>query len=141
MIKLRPLIGEVMINRTISYSAVVLDDRDKKKLLEIFAGQIPDNWSKYAEHMTIKMGELPLEKKQDIGSRVQLTAFEFGKSEKAIAVKVRGYWTTNETAHITLAVNTDIGGKPVDSNKIVHWKPLPNTIPLTGVVTEIPFRR
>ena len=139
MIKLKPLIKEVMSNRTISYSAVVLDDRDKKKLLDIFVSQIPNNWSKYADHMTIKMGELTPDKKQDVGKKVQLTAFEIGTSDKAVAVKVRGYDTTNQFAHITLAVNTREGGKPVDSNKITVWHPLPNTISLTGTVTEIPF--
>jgi hypothetical protein len=135
------IVKEVMTNRTISYSAVVLDDRDKNKLLEIFASQIPPNWSKYAHHMTIKMGELTPDKKQDVGKKVQLTAFEIGTSDKAIAVKVRGYETTNHFAHVTLAVNSNEGGKPVDSNKITVWHPLPNTIPLSGTVTEIPFNQ
>jgi len=129
-----------MTVRTISYSAVVLDDRDKKKLLEIFASQIPDGWSKYAHHMTIKMGELPPEYKNDIDKQVKLTAYEIGTSDKAVAVKVKGYWTTNHFAHITLAVDTNKGGKPVDSNKITVWHPLPNTIPLNGKVTEIPLK-
>ena len=127
--------------RTVSYSAVVLDDRDRKKLLEIFVSQIPDNWSKYAHHMTIKMGELPPEYKNDIDKQVKLTAYEIGTSDKAVAVKVRGYWTTNHFAHVTLAVNTNEGGKPVDSNKITVWHPLPNTISLSGTVTEIPFNQ
>ena len=130
-----------MSMKTISYSAVVLEDRDTKKLLEVFSSQIPDGWSKFAHHMTIKMGELPPEKKQDVGKKVQLTAFEIGTSDKAVAVKVRGYDTTNQFAHVTLAVNTREGGKPVDSNKITVWHPLPNTVSLSGTVTEIPFRR
>ena len=130
-----------MLNRTISYSAVVLDQEDHEKLLNFFEDKMSPDWRKFAHHMTIKMGELPEEKKQDIGKKIQLTAYEIGKSDRAIAVKVRGYWTTNTTAHITLGVNTDIGGKPVDSNKITDWEPLPNTIPVNGVVTEIPFKR
>lgn len=133
-----PRIGEsVMNNGKISYSAVVLDERDQKKLLEFFKELIPSDWSQYAHHMTIKMGELPQEKKQDIGKEVQLTAYEIGKSDKAIAVKVKGYWSSNVIAHVTLAVNKNEGGKPVDSNKIANWEPLSNTIPLTGIVREI----
>jgi len=133
-----PRIGEnVMQPQKISYSAVVLEKRDHEKLLEFFKDSLPSGWSQYAHHMTIKMGELPQEKKQDIGKEVQLTAYEIGKSDKAIAVKVKGYWTTNQIAHITLAVNKNEGGKPVDSNKITNWESLPNTIPITGTVTEI----
>jgi hypothetical protein len=136
-----PRISEnVMQPRKISYSAVVLEKRDHEKLLEFFKDSLPSDWSQYAHHMTIKMGELPPEKKQDLGKTVKLTAYEFGKSDLAIAVKVKGYWTTNQIAHITLAVNKNGGGKPVDSNKITNWEPLPNTIPLDGEVKEIPFK-
>lgn len=135
-----PRLQESMPYRKVSYSAVVLDDTGQKKLLEFFRDKIDSNWKEFAHHMTIKMGELPQDKKQDIGKKVQLTAYEFGKSDKAVAVKVRGYWTTNEVAHITLSVNTADGGKPIDSNKIENWEPLPNTIPLSGTVTEIPFK-
>ena len=125
----------------ISYSAVVLEDDDQQKLLDFFKDKIDSNWKQFAHHMTIKMGELPQDKKQDVGKKVQLTAYEIGKSDKAIAIKVKGYWTTNTTAHITLAINVDDGGKPFDSNKITNWEPLPNTIPLSGTITEIPFKR
>jgi len=136
-----PRIGEIeMKSQKISYSAVVLEKRDHEKLLEFFKESFPQDWSQYAHHMTIKMGELPPENKQDIGKEILLTAYEFGKSDMAVAVKVKGYWTTNQIAHITLAINKNEGGKPVDSNNIIKWEPLVNTIPLHGIVTEIPFK-
>ena len=140
-----PRIGEAvqpqpLQKRSVSYSAVVLDTADQQKLLGMFAKQIPRDWKKFAHHMTIKMGALPEDKKQDVGQKVRLTVYEFGKSDKAIAVKVRGYWTTNTTAHITLAVNVNVGGKPVDSNKIVEWEPLKQHFDVNGTVTEIPLK-
>ena len=135
-----PRIGEEMTQRKISYSAVVLEDSDQHKLLDTFKDNIPNDWKKYAHHMTIKMGELPSEKKQDIGQKVELVVKAIGQTDKAIAVKVDGYWTTNQIEHITLAVNTANGGKPVDSNKIENWLPISEPIKVRGTVMEIPFR-
>jgi hypothetical protein len=135
-----PRIGEEMTQRKISYSAVVLDEADQQKLLETFKDNIHTDWKKYAHHMTIKMGELPPEKRQDIGKKVVLTIKSLGQSDKAVAVQVEGYWTTNDTPHITLAVNVNEGGKPVDSNKIEQWLPISQQIKVRGTVTEIPFR-
>lgn len=132
-----PRIGESNIQK-ISYSAVVLKESDQSKLLEQFKSHMSDGWSKYAHHMTITMGELPQIQKKDLGKNVTLTAYEIGTSDKAIALKVKGYPSTNATPHITLFVNTASGGKPVDSNKITVWQPLSQEIILHGFVTEIP---
>lgn len=131
-------VKEVEQPDNISYSAVILDDVDQKKLLDFFKDIIPEGWNPYAHHMTITMGGLPEDKKYQVGSKIQLTAYEIGKSDKAVAVKVKGCWTTNQIPHVTLAVNINEGGKPVDSNKIAHWEPLKNTIPLSGTIKEIP---
>lgn len=120
----------------ISYSAVVLDEQSKNKLLTEFGSKIPEGWEKIAHHMTITMGGLPPEKKSDVGKTVTLMATHLGVSEKAIAVKVSGYFTTNQNPHITLAIDRKGGAKPVDSNKITNWETLPQQISLSGKVTE-----
>lgn len=133
-----PRIGEQDQPQQISYSAVVLEDADQKKLLAQLKDHIPAGWKLIAHHMTVKMGELPENKKQDIGTKVPLQATALGVSDKAVAVKVDGYWSQNKIPHVTLAVNTAAGGKPVDSNKIVNWQQLPQNIKLSGTVTEVP---
>ena len=134
-----PTIGEQgQTNPQISYSAVVLEDADQKKLISQLKDLIPSGWRMIAHHMTVKMGELPPDKKQDVGTKVPLQATAIGKSDKAVAVKVDGYWSQNKIPHITLAVNTAAGGKPVDSNKIIHWKQLEQNITLRGTVMEVP---
>lgn len=129
-----------METNKISYSAVVLKKSDQEKLLKTLTDWIPKDWKKYAHHMTIKLGELPEEKKQDIGKTVSLTAYEIGKSDKAAAVKVKGYWSANRIPHITIAINTNDGGKPVDSNNIPQWERLMFPIDLSGIVVEIPLK-
>ena len=116
------------------YSAVVLDTQSHDKLLQILDANIPNGWSKIAHHMTIVFGK-GLKDKTELGNNVVLTATEVGLSDKAMAVKVSGYESSNETPHITVAINPD-GGKAVDSNKITNWKSI-KPIQLNGIITEI----
>ena len=120
------------------YSAVVLDEKSKSKLLEKFDKDVPDGWKKFAHHMTIifnnGLDSLGLE--NDLGKEVNLTVTHLGKSDMAIAIKVEGYKTVNKTPHITLAINVLEGGKPQMSNEITDWQEVEPMI-LTGTVTEI----
>ena len=86
--------------------------------------------------MTIIFGK-GIEDKTELGKKVTLTVTHLGKSDLAIAVKVNGYTSTNDTPHITLAVNVNAGGKPFNSNQITNWVKLPREISITGIVTDI----
>jgi len=120
------------------YSAVVIDEKSKAVLFTALATKIPQDWKVFAHHMTIVFGKgLPEELKGDLGKTVTLSATEVGVSDMAIAVKVSGYPSSNDTPHITIAVNTAEGGKPFMSNKITNWETVGAPITLTGVVTEI----
>lgn len=122
----------------ILYSAVVLDEASRTKLLGAIGHNIPEDWSVIAHHMTIIFGRgLPKEMKDDVGKTVQLQATDLGISDMAIAVKVRGYTSMNAIPHVTIAINDKAGGKAVMSNDIKNWERLPNYINLSGVVTEI----
>lgn len=115
------------------YSAVVLDNASKNKLIDRFALEIPENWKIISHHMTITMGEL--KDKTDLGKEVVLKVTKVGLSDMAMAVQVEGYTTKNAIPHVTLAVNPD-GGKPVMSNDIKKWQDV-KTFNIIGVVTEI----
>lgn len=123
----------------VSYSAVVLDEKSHDKLVKRFPNFILDDWTVYAHHMTIILGR-PLKKmglEDDKGKTVELIATHIGFTNMAVAVKVQGYPSANENPHITLAVNTKEGGKPVMSNEITNWRKLDTPMRLTGVVSEI----
>lgn len=142
-------VGDLDVNKVMSakdfnkpsdvlYSAVVLAEHSKSELLNIMRDMIPKGWTTFAHHMTIVFGKgLPDNLKGDLGKEVTLKVTEFGHSDMAIAVKVDGYPSTNDIPHITVAVNTESGGKPYDSNKIENWDGLDDYINLTGVVTEV----
>jgi hypothetical protein len=128
----------------ISYSAVVLDDESHQKLVKIFKSMIPENWKVLAHHMTIKMGALDPESqaKKDLadGSIITLNVEDYAIDDKVMAVGVEGYVSMNIKPHITLAVNVNEGGKPVMSNQLTDWRPIPFPLKLTGKVTEVQFK-
>jgi len=121
--------------KNVSYSAVILDENSKDKILSYFDSIIPNGWKKFGHHMTIKMGSL--ENKQELGKQVVLEVVGIGKSEMAIAAQVKGYPTMNKIPHITLAININEGGKPVMSNFITDWEPISLPFQLTGIVSEV----
>jgi hypothetical protein len=121
----------------ISYSAVVLDDKSHTKLVDVFANSIPDGWKTIAHHMTLNMGTIDPQFVDDLGKTVKLTVTDFGIDDYVLAVGVKGYSTTNNKPHVTIAVNTKKGGKPVMSNKLTNWRPIQFGFELDGVVSEI----
>lgn len=122
----------------ILYSAVVLDEESRDKLLALMRlyVEVPEDWKKLAYHMTIIFKDgLPAELKDDLNEDVTLTVKTIGVSDNAIAVAVEGYPSTKDNPHITLAIPPD--GKPVNSNDIKDWRDVENEILLIGKVSEI----
>ena len=132
----------------ITYSAVVLDKESKDLLLSTFIYSNPDysDWIKFADHMTICLGELPEHvKRYWLDEEIKLKATEIGISDKAIAVKVDGFFNISKNfeendeivkfPHITIAINP-FGAKPVDSNNITNWKII-QPLKLKGIIKEV----
>jgi predicted kinase len=117
----------------ILYSAVVLDNASRTKLLENIVIFIPSGWDIIGHHMTITLG--PLKDKSDVGKEVTLIVTSVGLSDMAMAVKVDGYASKNDVAHITIAINPE-GGKPAMSKEITKWQSL-KQFAIMGVVTEV----
>ena len=124
----------------ISYSAIVLDDKSRQRLIERFKTIIPEGFEIIAHHMTINMGEIDPELEKYLGLPVRLSVNEFATDDKVVAVGVSGFETHNAKAHITLAVNRENGGKPMMSNKLTNWQPLKRPLYITGKVTEVEFK-
>lgn len=128
------------MNKNVSYSAVVLDEESRKKLIKVFWYLIPSNYEVIAHHMTIKMGALDTNSKEkhdmEDGIEVTLKVIDYAIDDKVMAVGVSGYPTLNPKPHITIAVNRAEGGKPFMSNKLTDWKPLGFPMTITGKVNE-----
>lgn len=121
-----------------AYSAVVLDEKSRSKLLEMLGNNIPNGWEKLAHHMTINMGEIDTQYERYLGFDVDLRVTHIGISDLVMAVGVEGFPTVNKTPHITVAVNRKDGGKPFMSNKITDWRPIQFSLDLKGKVVEVP---
>ena len=130
-----------MKTKKINYSAVVLDDSSRTKLIQLFNKMIPEGWDVIAHHMTIKLGSLDIgsnaEKDMQDGKEITLIANDYAFDDLVMAVGVEGYETKNEKPHITIAVNREAGGKPYLSNKLKDWKPLGFDLKLTGKIFEL----
>ena len=137
------MLGDSIMNwfkkaeQKISYTAIVLDSNSHDLLLKNLSPFIPEGWKTYSHHMTINMGSA--KDKSEVGNTVSLTATQWAKDEKAIAVMIEGYQLKDaRTPHVTVAVNIEGGGKPKDSNGLKGWQPLSNPVSLTGVIQEVP---
>lgn len=128
--------------KKISYSAVVLDDKSRTKLIQVFKPMIPESWEIISHHMTIKMGALedgsPEKADMEVDKVIELNVIDYAIDDLVMAVGVEGYNTKNEKSHITIAVNHADGGKPFYSNKLTDWKSLGFPLILTGKVREEP---
>lgn len=124
------------------YSAIVLDQKSHDKLIQFLLDYYPtiysdSDWEKISHHMTINLGELPPERKEQLGMKVDLLVSHVGQLDNVIAVRVNGYPSNNKTPHVTLAVNRKLGGKPVMSNDIKYWQKLSMSFYIHGKVQEL----
>ena len=87
----------------ISYSAVVLDNRSRDRLIKRFKSIIPEDWEIIANHMTINLGEIDPELEKYLGMPVRLNVNDFAIDDKVIAVGVSGFESQNDKSHITFA--------------------------------------
>ena len=113
------------------YFGVFLDADESERVYNIINSlpgiDIPDNWRKYTDHMTIiynNKSEIAQAWAKAtaprVGEDVLLKATHVGVSDKAIAIRVNGEMSANAIPHITIACSPT--GKPVDSNKITNWR-------------------
>ena len=125
----------------VSYSAIVLDDNSRQRLIERFKNIIPEGWDIIAHHMTINLNDIDPEYEKYLGLAVRLTVNDIAMDDKVIAVGVSsGIKSVNAKPHITLAVNKANGGKPVMSNNLTNWEKLRRPLLLRGKITQIEFK-
>lgn len=138
----RDLLGEEVV-KNVSYSAVVINDESRTKLIQVFQRMIPEGWEVIAHHMTIKMGALQdgSKEKQDMidGTEIQLNVTDYAIDDKVMAVGVKGYESANEKPHITMAVNRAEGGKPYLATKLTDWRKIGFSFEVNGKIEEVTF--
>ena len=125
------------IKKNVSYSAVVLTDDSRKRILNSLNDIIPDGWDIICHHMTICMGQLPEDLKPYEGHSAELFITGIGMSDKALAIRVDGFESKKDIPHITVAINGKEGGKPKDSNLIKNWNDFKGHFNIRGHIEEI----
>ena len=127
------------MSKGISYSAVVLDENSKERLIKRFNSMIPNDWKIFGDHMTINLGAIDPEYAKFLGMSVQISVDSIAMDDKVMAVGVSGFYSKNNHPHITIAVNRQNGGKPMMSNNLTDWTPLKIPLLLKGIVTEVEY--
>jgi hypothetical protein len=123
----------------ISYSAVVLNDKSKQRLINKFTDYIPNEFElNNSFHMTINMGEINPEYKKYVGISVQLEVINYAITNNMFIIGVKGFFSENIKPYISLATNKK------DSSKINHndldWINLKHPIKISGKVTEVEIK-
>ena len=83
----RDVLNENAMGR-VSYSAVVLDEKSRSRLLERFKSMIPEGWKVIADHVTINMGEIDPEYQKYLGLAIRLSVIDVAIDDKVMAVGV-----------------------------------------------------
>src|ERR1035437_5635553 len=78
----------------ISYSAIVLDEQSRERLINRFKNIIPEGWYIIADHMTINLGEIAPEYENHLGITTPLTVNDIAIDDKVIAVGVSSEYKT-----------------------------------------------
>lgn len=126
--------------KDVLYVSLVLDGESRDRLVSGCARYAPEwDGETIAEHHTIAFGAAVTEEiyrwaVENEGVGFKVYACEYGVSDKAFAVRLKtNIPCANENKHITVMMNREAGGKPVDSNYITEWHNMP-VIALNGTV-------
>jgi hypothetical protein len=130
------------VAQKIAYSAIVLDEKSRTKLINTFKSVIPNNdqWIPKATHMTISNSEIPKHLEKYLSFPVKLKIISLGISDKVVAVGVQGFESEKDIPHVTIFINSSKGGVSNDSNKIINWKSISTNFFLIGKVQELPVK-
>lgn len=139
------LLNLLMEAKQISYTGIVLDNKSKEKINQFLKEMkktgkisIPDNWTLSADHITINPG-----KATDIdllGMQTECKVVSYGQDENVVALGVAlnsDIGLYDKKPHITIAFNESEGARPVMSQKIQKWVPVPRSFMLSGIIKEV----
>ena len=123
------------------YAAVVLTPQSAQTLKDwatkYFKFINEDGWDIKCHHMTIKFGSVPEYLKNSLGTTQTLYITAIACNNFVAAAKVDGFPSENAVPHVTIAVNTRVGGKAVMSNELTGWAPIRLPFNLTGTVEGV----
>ncbi len=132
--------------KTIAYTGIVLDRKSQEKLYEwikqmMEANKLPNmnEWTKSADHVTINPGKSINETL--LGKHIEIKVLQYAFDDKIAAVSIivlngEEIEFSKEKPHITLAYDESQGARPVMSNNLINWKPVPKSFVLSGTIME-----
>lgn len=142
------MIVESKLKKSISYTGIVLDSKSQDKLYNwikemIKAKKLPsfDGWNFAADHITINTGSA--QNQELLYKKVEVKVIQYAFDDKIAAISIVPTIDgveiefTKEKPHITLAFDESNGARPVMSNSLTNWRPVPKSFILTGEIKEV----
>ena len=110
-----------------AWSGIIITEGQGKlsEVLAKYKSQEMAGWTRQKYHMTIALGPLPKELKDQEGDTIELTVNAVGWNDRAIAVRVSGPTTkqiTRKVAHITLGYPERGGKGGAYADDITNWQ-------------------
>lgn len=106
-----------------SYSAYVLDQKSRDRILKAFPPKYPDV---FAHHVTEQFGiPKPTEPVRHTAATIKVVGYaDDGEGVEALVVEVNDKSTRKDGKlyHLTLSIDRSAGRKPVDSNTVIKEK-------------------
>lgn len=119
----------------IHYSAVVLTDKSKERIIKQFAKQIPDDYNIVVDHMLINDGEIRPDLKKFLDMPIGLSINKLGICEGFVVLDVSGFESNLDKPYILLAKNNN---SSFNTNRI-EWQKLKKPMYVSGIVKEVEF--
>lgn len=139
------LLNLLMETKQISYTGIVLDNKSKEKIKQFLKDMkktgkiiIPDNWTFSADHITINTGKAS--DNSLLNQQVICKVVSYGQDQNVMALGVSlesDIDLYDKKPHITIAFNEKGGARPVMSQKIQKWIPVPRSFMLSGIIKEV----
>ena len=139
------ILNLLMESKQISYTGIVLDNKSKEKI-KLFLKEmkkvgkilIPDDWTLSADHITINTGKAI--DKNLLGQQEECKVVSYSQDQNVIALGVSigsDVELYDKKPHITIAFNEPNGARPVMSQKLQKWIPVPRSFMLSGTIKEV----
>jgi len=136
--------------KSISYTGIILDNKSQSKLSGwvkemIKSKKLPNmsEWEWSADHATIKTGRM--DDVSLLNQYVELKVLQYAFDDKISAVSIvpivngEEIEFTKDKPHITIAFDKINGARPVQSNELTNWRPVPKSFILKGIIKEVPL--
>ena len=121
---------------SISLGGIILDEKSKEKLINVFRKKIPETWECLDNEIKINLGEINSKYEKDVGLKIALSAIRYAIDENVILI---GFELFNQSENPYTILAKSNKNYYLCSEKIqnLNWLKIKRPIRLVGLVDKI----